>query len=321
MSSTVLAIIMAILAYSSLNIGLALEKKGASSLPHVETISFWQNLKNFFTNKTWLFGFLLTVLSFIFLVVAMNQGSLSVVAPLQAVGLVSLVLFSYFYLREPLSSLELFAIVLIILGVILLGVTNPAEDASYSLVEVNQSFLTLKAILFVALLTGLMIGAMLFSVFRKFQLGSIIFALAGGIFSGLGDIFTKAFMSGIDFSHFGSSFVSVLTLWFWWLYVLLMAFYNICAGILPQIAFQKGKAVIVAPIFSIMTLTTPVFGGIVIFSEWSNLVPWVLALKSLSLLLLIVGVIFLSYSGGKVSEPSLDTSSETVRELLEQDGS
>ncbi|MCF2143671.1 MAG: EamA family transporter [Candidatus Heimdallarchaeota archaeon] len=316
MPSTVLAIIMAILAYSSLNIGLALEKKGASSLPDVETISFWQNLKNFFTNRTWLFGFLLTVVSFLFLVVAMNQGSLSVVAPLQAVGLLSLALFSHFYLHEAINSWELTAIVLIIIGVVLLGVTNFGEEHTYTLTEINNSFLQVKAILFISLLTGLMVLAMSYSAARKFHLGSIVFALAGGIFSGLGDIFTKAFMSGIDFGEIGFSFVSLLKQWVWWVYVLLMAFYNICAGILPQIAFQKGKAVIVAPIFSIMTLTIPVFGGMIIFSEWANLATWVLAVKSLSLLLLVIGVVLLSYSSVRPPEQEQDKDKEIIQELF-----
>jgi len=284
----------------------------------VETISFWQNLKNFFTNRTWLFGFLLTVLSFLFLVVAMNQGSLSVVAPLQAVGFLSLALFSHFYLHEALNSWELTAIVLIIMGVVLLGVTNFGGERTYTLTEVNNSFLQVKAILFISLLTGLMVLAMSYSAARKFHLGSIVFALAGGIFSGLGDIFTKAFMSGINFGQIGFSFVSLLKEWVWWVYVLLMAFYNICAGILPQIAFQKGKAVIVAPVFSIMTLTIPVFGGMIIFSEWSNLATWVLAVKSLSLLLLVIGVVLLSYSSVRSPNEELDEEKEIFQEFFNE---
>ncbi len=290
---------MAIFAYSTLNIGLVLQKKGASLLPKIEEVKFWQNIKNFFTNKIWLIGFLLTVLSFIFLAVAMNQGSLSIVAPMQAVGLIVLVIFSYFYLKERIRIPELIAIGLIIIGVIILGITSPDVDFSYSLDEVNNSFLQLKSLLFIGLLTFIVIALSAFSFPKKFQYTSAIFAFGAGIFSGLGDTFTKAFMSGLDFSNFSSSFVFALSKWYWWVYVLLMSGYNIIAGIFPQIAFQRGKAVIVTPIFSVMSLTTPVFCGIIVFSEWNDLATLTLIMKIISIVLVIGGVIILSYLNAK----------------------
>ncbi|HUT80188.1 MAG TPA: DMT family transporter [Candidatus Bathyarchaeia archaeon] len=317
MTNTILAIFMGIFAYSSLNIGLVLQKKGASSLPKIEEVKFWQNFKNFFTNKIWLLGFLLTVLAFGFLVVAMNQGSLSIVAPMQAIGLIVLVIFSYFYLKERIQIPELIAIGLIVIGVIILGITNPDVDFTYTLEEVNESFLQIRSLIFIGLLTVIVIILSAFSFPKKFQFTSAIFAFGGGIFSGLGDTFTKAFMSGLDFSNFNTSFVFVLSKWYWWLYVLLMSGYNIIAGIFPQIAFQRGKAVIVTPIFSVMSLTTPVFCGIIVFSEWSGLAVSVLIMKIVSIVLVVGGVIILSYLNAKSTNQNIKEDTSELSNTIE----
>jgi len=103
MGNTPLAIILGITAYSLLYIGLVLEKKGASMLPKIEGTGFFQNIKNLLTNKIWMLGLILTSNQWWLYAMALDLGSLSLVTPLLGVGLVVLVIFSYFYLKESVG--------------------------------------------------------------------------------------------------------------------------------------------------------------------------------------------------------------------------
>ncbi|MHA1156873.1 MAG: SMR family transporter, partial [Candidatus Heimdallarchaeota archaeon] len=251
MASTVLAIIFGIISYSLVNIGLALQKKGATSLPKIEKTSFWLNLKNFFSNKFWLIGILCTNVSFVFLAIAMNQGPLSIVAPMQGVGLTVLLAFSFFYLKEKISIWEVFGIITIIAGIVILGVTNSPIETVYTIDEINQLFLQTKSIVFLCVFTALVFTLVIFSILRKYRFASIIFGLGAGTLSGLGAIFTKAYMSAIDFSNFSTTIINAFTKLIWWLFFFIMVVYNFLSEVFPQIAYQKGKVVLVAPLFAV----------------------------------------------------------------------
>ena len=110
-SDNLLAILLGILANSVYNIGLVFKKKGASTLPEIEKQSFWQNIKNFTKCKSWVFGYSLTIIQWFPLMYAIKIGSLSLVAPTMAVGFIVLILFSWLFLKEPISILEIFGIV------------------------------------------------------------------------------------------------------------------------------------------------------------------------------------------------------------------
>ena len=300
----ILAILFAILAYSMLNIGLALEKKGAAELPVIEEEKFFRNLKNFFTNKIWITGFILTNIQWIFFLLALEFGDLSLVTPMMGIGLVALVLFSYFYLKEPISIKEISGIVCIIIGAVVLGATNSGEEIAYTIDEINSYLSSLGSIIFFICSSILIVVSVLFSIIRKFSLADIIFGISGGIASGLGAIFSKAFISGLDFGDFGSSFIAAVIRWEWWMYLLLLIIFNIISTVLPQIGFQKGKAIRVTPLFSIMALISPVIGGVIIFAEWSNLSIGFLIGKIIALIVITIGVIIISITS--VQQKSTD---------------
>ena len=310
-----LTIFLAILAYSMVNIGMALEKKGAAELPHIEEQSFLQNIKNFLKNKFWLIGFMLTNIQWVFFLIALEYGSLSLVTPMMGVGLVVLVIFSYFYLKEPISKLEIIGILCIIIGVVILGATNPNEEPFYSLDEMITKLSSLGSIIFFIVSTILASLLVIISIFRKFSFADIAFGFSGGIASGIGVIFSKVFMSGIDFANFGGSFLASVIRWEWWIFLLILAAFNAISMVLPLVGFQRGKAIIVTPIFAILGLITPVIGGIIIFSEWSALSAGYIIAKICALVILVVGVTILSYYS--VKQPTLleEKSSEELLKI------
>ena len=322
---TFLAILLGSLAYAMLNIGMGLQKKGAAELPVIEDQGFFKNLKNFLMNKFWLIGFLLVNVQWIAFSIAVTIGDLSIVAPMMGVGLIALVLFSVFYLKEKITVTEIIAIVIIIAGVVILGTTSTNGPTIDSLNDMNNLLLKTGSIIFLVVTTVLMFLLVIFSVIRKFALADIMFGIAAGIASGIGVIFTKGFMVGLKGDSFGEIWQSLKTsvvLWIWWFYLGLLLVYNILSTIFPQVGFQKGKAVVVTPLFAIAALLTPIFGGIIIFSEWTGIAPGILVAKIVALLLILVGVILLSlYSTKSKSRIETEEKSEEVLEETENESS
>ncbi|MHA1737220.1 MAG: DMT family transporter [Candidatus Heimdallarchaeota archaeon] len=320
---TFLAILLGSLAYAMLNIGLAIQKKGAAQLPDIENQGFFKNLKNFLTNKFWLIGFLLVNLQIIPFSIALTIGELSIVAPMMGVGLVALILFSVFYLKEKISAKEIIAIVIIIAGIVVLGATSINEPADYLLEDITNLLLNNGSIIFLVVATVLMFLLVIFSIVRKFALADIMFGIAAGIASGIGVIFTKGFMTGLkgnNFSEIWQSLKTSVVLWVWWFYLGLLLVYNIISTIFPQVGFQKGKAIVVTPLFAIAALLTPIIGGIIIFSEWDGLNPGILAAKIIAIVLVLIGVILLSlHSSRSKSGIEIDEESEEVAEEKEED--
>jgi len=313
---TFLAILFGSLSYAMLNIGMGLQKKGAAELPEIEDQGFFKNLKNFLTNKYWLIGFLLVNVQWIIFLIAVEIGQLSIVTPMMGVGLIVLVIFSVFYLKEKISAKEIIAIISIIIGVVILGATSVNEPTEYSLDDINELFNTEGTIIFLVCATVLMILLVVFSIIRKFALADIMFGIAAGIASGIGVIFTKGFTGGLDLNHLWISLKASIVLWEWWLYLGLLLTYNLISTIFPQIGFQKGKAVVVTPLFAIAALLTPIFGGIIIFSEWDGIAQGILAAKIIALILILVGVILLSLYSTR-SKSGEDTT-EKSEEILEE---
>ena len=318
---TFLAILLGSLSYAMLNVGMGLQKKGAAELPEIEDQGFFKNLKNFLTNKFWLIGFLLVNLQWIAFSIAVDIGDLSIVTPMMGVGLIVLVLFSVFYLKEKITVKEIIAIVVIIIGVVILGATSANATIEYTIEDINNLLLTKGAIIFLICATVLMILLVVFSIIRKFALADIMFGIAAGIASGIGVIFTKGFMGGLDLGNLWLSLKTSVVLWEWWLYLGLLITYNLISTVFPQIGFQKVKAVVVTPLFAIAALITPIFGGIIIFSEWVNILPGNLVAKIIALVLILVGVSLLSlYSTRSKSGVETVEKSEEVLEENEDSG-
>lgn len=312
MANSALAIFYAIISYSMLNIGLCLQKKGAASLPNIEGESLVANIKNFLSNREWIIGFTLTCVQWIFYAMAIDLGSLSLVTPMIGIGLVVLVVFSYFYLKEPISKPIIIGIVGITIGAIILGLTNPNEEPTYTLAQINALFTEFPSILFIILTLAGTAVPIVISISRGFKNADVIFGLASGVFGGLGGILSKGLMGGIDMGDpIGSILVSI-GVFSWWLYAIGTIVSNTTSMILQQFGYQKGKAVIVAPLFSVMGVIYPVFGGIVIFSEWGELDTSLIALKIVAIMIILIGVAILSFYSTKyeVEEELIDAGVE-----------
>jgi len=300
-----LAIFLGVLSYSMLNVGMGLQKKGAESLPKIEKQKVWQNLKNFFTNKTWLLGFVLVQSQWILLTMALDFAPISIITPLMSFGMVALVIFSFFYLKESISFVEIAGIIAIIIGIVILGLTNPEEEVLYTLNETIERFSSTWSIVFLVIIFVISIGLILLSILRKYKNADILFGISAGITDALGAILLKALMSGADFRDKTIVNDSV-TNWVWWFFMFTMIIFNGTATIYLQVAYQRGKAVIVAPIFGVLAMIVPVFAGIIIFSDWAifveqNMIGKML-LKIAAFVIIIAGAVVLSIKSARTQK-------------------
>ena len=296
-NDVVLAIFLGILSYSMLNIGMGLQKKGASTLPKINEQKFLQNLKNFVTCRPWIIGFIMVQAQWASLSFALDLASVSIITPLMSVGMVALIIFSYFYLKEPIEKMEFISIIGIIVGIVILGLTTPRDETSLTFDYVLERFSDIGPIVFFILMAIITILLMVVSAARKYKNADILFAISAGITDAVGAILLRGFMGGADFRD-ADILRAAAQQWQWWVLLFLMVTVNFSATIFLQVAYQRGKAVIVAPIFAVLAMIVPVFGGILIFDEWGQYITegklGLMAGKIVGLLIVSAGAIVLS---------------------------
>ncbi len=290
MSSIWIGVVIAIIAYAMLNIGNALQKKGASELPPIENTSGKDNIKNFMKSKTWLLGFIMASVQWYIFLFALNFAPVSLLTPLMGVGLVILVLFSYFYLKEPISKFEIMGMIAIIFGVAVLGATTSGEDATFTLNQINEIIWVWDSIIYTVIVLALAFGLMTYCKFTGFKHADIFYGIGSGLLLGIGTIYSKAFMAGI----LGNPVLNTLITWQWYIYLVLVIIGNMGNLATLQIGFQKGRAIVVSPLNAVINVMIGVFGGIVIFSEWDGLEPIIITWKIIALIAILIGVAVLS---------------------------
>lgn len=289
--SVFLGIIIAIIAYSMYNIGMALQKKAASSLPNIENTSLKGNLKNFLSNKIWLLGFIMATVQWYIYLIALPMAPLSVLSSMMGVGLVVLVVFSYFYLKEKITKIEIIGVIVIIVGVVILGVTTINSPPEPDLPTINVFMAKPSSMIYVGLLLLVVFTLIAYCRKMNYKHADIMFGLAAGLLGGIGTIFSKAFTSGFT----APNLLDTIKTWQWYIYILLLIVGNMGMAPVQQVGFQKGKAVIVAPLTSIGTLIFSIIGGVLIYEEWAGLPQNLITWKIIALIIVVIGVIILSF--------------------------
>ncbi len=316
MANPIIAIILALIAYTLLNIGFVLQKKAASSLPQVEHQSLWTNIKNFIGNKMWVIGLILTSIPWFLYLFAIDYGSLSLVTPFNGWGIVVLVIFSYFYLKEPISRAEFTCIGVTVVGVVILGITSPASNFEFDAGTMATILVTPVSIALILTMGIFTIVPVIISFKRKFWHADIILGACSGVGAAIGAIFSNAMMAHVSTGDLWSSLWIALGTIAFWFYLLMAAVGNTASMVYQQIAYQKGKASLVAPLYTIVSLVLPVIAGIIIFGEWSLVSPELAGLRVTSIILITVGAAALSYSNSKIMStkrietPKLETKPE-----------
>ncbi|KAL3695092.1 hypothetical protein R1sor_008743 [Riccia sorocarpa] len=131
------AVVFTVVASAGNNIGKVLQKQGTKGLPKLSLKL--KVIRAYLLSRTWVTGVTVDILGGLLMLKAVSQAPVSIVQPVSGVGLGVLAVFSHFYLRESMQTLDWLAVFMAALGTIGVGITGEEQKN----VEVSLSRLLL----------------------------------------------------------------------------------------------------------------------------------------------------------------------------------
>jgi drug/metabolite transporter (DMT)-like permease len=293
MANVVLGISLMLIATTMMNIGQVIQKKAVDMIPPLEDHSTSENVKGVLTSKLWVFGWILTTLAMVFNFLALGHVDISITQPLIAWGLVVLVIFSRVYLKEEITKKEAIGIGLAVCGVILLGITADFTEQPLEVDEILGKYIQVTAIICFVVFYIIIASLWASSIKAKFKNAGVNFAIIAGVFSVLGLTFSKGSSQAIAMLGVGGA----VKLWWVWVLLLVFMIHSTMAIATQQMSYQKGKSVIVTPIFNMTSITLPIFTGFFVFGETVGV------FKIISMVIIVAGAFLLSYKKREISAP------------------
>jgi hypothetical protein len=271
-TSTTVALGLALASTVLINLAYLREHDAAAALPILSVRRPLHSARTLLTDRSWLLGFAMESAGFSLYVAALALASLALVQSVAAGGIGVLAFLSARVTGRPLSRRERAGVLLSVLGLVALGVSlagGSTEGGEGALVPI---------ILWLGATAG---AAVLVVAFGRVVLGvAVAEGVAGGLFFALGDVSTKVATEG------GARVVFVIPL---------IIGYALGTWLL-QLGYQRGGALTVAGLATLLTNAVPIAAGTIFLDEP---VPSGVygALRILAFAAVTVGAIFLARPG------------------------
>jgi drug/metabolite transporter (DMT)-like permease len=262
MTDTALGIVIMLVSTSMMNIAAVLQKKAVDRLPRFDGRSVGENVRNVLGSPLWLVGQVMGIVAIVLNMSALGMADISVIQPLNGFGLAVLAVFSWYVLGERLTPSTLAGVGAVIAGVVLVGLTASASrevsDADALLASYLRpaSLVTLGA--FVAMIAGLWVVAR-----RVGRIAGVVYAFVAAACSVFGLTFSKGLFGVPHLIGWGAA----LARWPTWLLAVIVLGASTLAMFLQQMSFQKGRAVVVTPVFAASSVVLPLVTGALVFGE------------------------------------------------------
>lgn len=256
-----LGIMLAIIAYASLYLGKGIQKFAVVGYTQ-KGATRGDKGKN---TGIWIVGLILTTSFMVIHLFALKFAPISVIAPIEGLGLIILCVFSYFILKEPIDRMKLYGIALIVVGLILTAVFMPSAETVPVAFDLDLFIIMLSVIMVVFILLGL------FSKYNRYKAAGIIFGSFAGAFMCFQTL-TKRITWIPNYGYF----------------VFIMFGFAAATLIMTNFGFLKADAVIVVPSFTAISITLPTLLAIFIFNEPVVILQWV------GIAIIVAGVVFLT---------------------------
>jgi hypothetical protein len=276
------ASLLAVIASTSLTVGLYFMKREADRLPSLaggwRPAAWWA----FVRDPWWLFGVGLQIAGFSLYVLALRWAPLSIVHTALNAGIALFVILTVLGLGERPRALEWVGVAVVTTALILLSLSLPSGPTASGSVRAMLPF-SLG-------LLGLSVLGLLVDPAPRRPIG---LSVATGIMLGLGSVYTKglanapALAAALHSVYFPLAFGA-----------------NFVGFMLMQAALQAGRGVIVMPIFSSLSNLVPIIGGIVVFSEALPQHGAAAVLRPLAFVLAIAGAGLLAGFGARAPRAS-----------------
>lgn len=284
--------------------GTVVEKIALQRLPDIHAKRFWLMIRTLCASSQWLWGCALLLGGLVCQGLALSLAPISVVQPIFASGIVLLLALSHFVLHDRLQKVEWFALALIVVALVLLGLSIDTR-VDHAGGPANLVYLLLAAIPTAA------VGLLVFEVAdrvhvsgRRFkQLRAPLFGMAAGLLYGVAGLCLKSAATFVQrWGLFGSVPHLLVSP-----EVYLLAVSMATGLVLFQTGLQRCPAAVVSPV-NIVTSTAYVIAvGTVLFNEHLPTSPGPLGLRVAGFAGVVVGLVTLAAAGEK-GDPALSGS-------------
>jgi hypothetical protein len=242
-SSTVIALGLALASTVLINLAYLREHDAAAALPVLTIRRPVQSARALLTDRSWLLGFAMESAGFLLYVAALKLASLALVQSVAAGGIGLLAFVSSRVAGRRLGGRERNGVLFSILGLAALGVSlvgGSGEGAKGSTAAIILWLVVIAAAaVFVVTLGRGMLGV------------AVVEGIAGGLFFSLGDVSTKVATQGDVRLVFVIPLILGYTLGTW----------------LLQLGYQRGGALTVAGLASLLTNAVPIAAGTIVLDE------------------------------------------------------
>jgi hypothetical protein len=235
------ALVLSLLSAAALNWGYLAQHGAAHDLPSLSLRAPIHSLRSLFSDLSWLSGFLVGILGWVFYVAALVLAPLSLVQGVSAGGIAMLAALAR-RRGDPVSRIQLGAIAVATLGLALLAISLAGGT--------TNAHATKAADVVVVLVVLAGIAALSSSSGLRLAAGASLGVPAGLLYAA-GDIATKA-------ATFGGA---------WVLFVIAMLTAHGLAFVALQFGFQRGGALATAGTATLLTNALPIAAGLFLFHE------------------------------------------------------
>jgi hypothetical protein len=242
-AGTAIALVLAVAATTLTNIAYLRQHDAAAALPPLSFRRPLRSLRLLLSDRHWLLAFGMETSGFLLYVAALALASLALVQSVSAGGIGVLAYVSARLSGRPLAKRELTGVIVAVLGLLALGISLVGGSGQGGGGSTRAVVLWLGTTAAVALLV-LLVG-------RRFLAGAAADALAGGLFFSIGDISTKVATQG------GTRVVFVATI---------VLGYALGTSLL-QLGYQRGSALTVAGLATLLTNALPIAAGTIVLQE------------------------------------------------------
>jgi len=258
----VVGLIIGIIAYIMLYLGKGIQKYA------IEGLKIDKSIKSKHSG-IWILGLILTSTYMFIQWIALLFAPINIVAPLGGIGLIVLLLFSYYILHEEIYNIQIVGVILIIIGTTLVTIFNPNKG------EINAEDLTLP--LLIAFSLPIIIIEIIFIIISKLKdhfAAGLILGITAGTFNAFQTVSKRITAVHDPLITLIFTFVTFLT--------------ALLTLLITQYAFTKSKANIVVPCYTSTSISLAVILSLIVLNEE------IVLFQVFGIIIVIFGVIFVS---------------------------
>jgi hypothetical protein len=241
--STAVALVLALTSTVLINLAYLREHEAAADLPALSLRRPLHSAQVLLTDRSWLVGFAMESAGFLLYVVALALASLALVQSVAAGGIGVLAYVSARIAGRSLAPHERAGVLVSIFGLVVLAISLAGGSEEGGVGSIGP------IVLWLALTAGA--ALLVVGVGRRFIGAAVAEGIAGGLFFSLGDVSTKVATQG------GIRLVFVIPL---------ILGYALGTWLL-QLGYQRGGALTVAGIATLLTNALPIAAGTVVLDE------------------------------------------------------